>query len=750
MLHVFKPLDAFRRYTAAIALAAAFISCTQTPTAPNTIEITDENGAVATTQAVPVNGLKGDYYDNIDFTGTLKTRYDATINSNWKTAAPITGIAATTYSVRWTGQIQPAYTEEYTFSLTSSGQARLMINGVVLVNNWVEHASKVDTGKVSLQAGTKYDIRLEYARNAVQPALVKLEWQSVKQAKQIVPQKFLSTSGMYSEILWREIQQKYLPASTANTDLGTVAMVNGDYLITIAETNSFSSISAVKIAGVWKEIRRSNFDNGKLVVTDILKNKSVDFGALSDYVKMSNEEKWKIERSLHPGLETREFSSLASKAVRGVRPQAVPGALCPSCEALSDIYWSDTRDLLLYTWQVEVSIATALIGCTATAPGCVVTSLGFTVTKATYPIAVAAIASGTFFGPGWLASYLDLHKKVVKDYEDWLLCTETAQCQPKVSNPAPNPLQLEAFVGETAQGTITAKNIGYFNLLPTATSDQSWLEVSVPSLPVLENAELTISVKAKCESVGKKSGTVLLTTTTTAPDPSYKEEKRVVVELTCKSRAKLAAENLALIAALNSPTAGDMKLESVGLDDLFISQVVGVDIKEPLAGASLVIRSDPAPVTLAPKGIANIEIRGLCGNTVGVMRGEVVVYSTDSSSPTRAEVTLECRQIYKTRVYIVIHQVYKGPDGWGKIVDWVEFSSIGWDGNGNYYPGDHSNVCYSGCANGNWGSGIESAKRFLAANFGRSCSNARWDSAALPFAGVSGLTGLVCTNGTGP
>jgi PA14 domain len=174
MLHVFKPFNAFRRYTAAIALAAAFIGCAQTPTTSQT---------TARASDVITSGLTGEYFDNIDFTGTKQTRVDATIDSTWGTTAPIARIASDSYSVRWTGQIQPAFTEEYTFSLTSSGQARLMINGVVLVNNWTEHASKVDTGKVSLQANTKYDIRLEYARNAVHPAQVKLEWQSASQAK---------------------------------------------------------------------------------------------------------------------------------------------------------------------------------------------------------------------------------------------------------------------------------------------------------------------------------------------------------------------------------------------------------------------------------------------------------------------------------------------------------------------------------------------------------------------------------------
>ncbi len=88
-------------------LLIALVACGQTPdqTDPNQ----DDPRAVAT------NGLTGVYYDNIDFTGTSKTQVDATINKAWAKAAPITGIAASTYSVRWTGQIMPAFSQTYTF-----------------------------------------------------------------------------------------------------------------------------------------------------------------------------------------------------------------------------------------------------------------------------------------------------------------------------------------------------------------------------------------------------------------------------------------------------------------------------------------------------------------------------------------------------------------------------------------------------------------------------------------------------------
>ena len=70
----------------------------------------------ATTNEVGT-GLKGTYYDNIDFTGTEVVHQNENINFSWGTAAPVNSISATSYSVKWVGQIQPLYSDKYTSCL---------------------------------------------------------------------------------------------------------------------------------------------------------------------------------------------------------------------------------------------------------------------------------------------------------------------------------------------------------------------------------------------------------------------------------------------------------------------------------------------------------------------------------------------------------------------------------------------------------------------------------------------------------
>ena len=130
--------------------------------------------------------LTGNYYDNIDFTGTKKTRLDATVNFNWGTSAPISGIAPTTYSIRWTGSIVPKYTQPYTFYVNADDGVRLWVNGVQIINSWINGSSERQSSTINLIANKKYPIKLEYYNNTG-AAHCQLYWSSASQVKQVIP-----------------------------------------------------------------------------------------------------------------------------------------------------------------------------------------------------------------------------------------------------------------------------------------------------------------------------------------------------------------------------------------------------------------------------------------------------------------------------------------------------------------------------------------------------------------------------------
>jgi hypothetical protein len=133
------------------------------------------------------NGLLATYFDNADLTGKSVTRTDKTINFDWGTGSPDPTIAADTFSARWTGQILAEKSETYTFYTQSDDGVRLWVNGQKLIDNWTVHAPKEDSGKITLEAGKKYDIKIEYYDDQY-GAVMQLRWSSPSLAKQTVPQ----------------------------------------------------------------------------------------------------------------------------------------------------------------------------------------------------------------------------------------------------------------------------------------------------------------------------------------------------------------------------------------------------------------------------------------------------------------------------------------------------------------------------------------------------------------------------------
>ncbi|GEM84827.1 NPCBM/NEW2 domain-containing protein [Meiothermus hypogaeus] len=136
------------------------------------------------------NGLSGRYYDNIDFTGTSFTRTDATINFNWGTGSPDPRIGPDTFSVRWTGQLEARFSETYTFITRTDDGVRLWVNNQLIVDRWRNQSAADRSGTITLVAGQRYSIRMEYFENTG-GASAQLFWSSPSQPREIIPQRYL-------------------------------------------------------------------------------------------------------------------------------------------------------------------------------------------------------------------------------------------------------------------------------------------------------------------------------------------------------------------------------------------------------------------------------------------------------------------------------------------------------------------------------------------------------------------------------
>src|SRR5207302_11107515 len=130
------------------------------------------------------HGLRGDYFDEPTFSHLALSREDGTLNFDWGLAAPDTLLPVDNFSVRWQGEIEPQFSEPYTFFATSANQVRLWIGEQLVIDDWKAHSNHEHSGTISLEAGIRYPITLEYVANTGS-AVAKLAWSSASVAKRV-------------------------------------------------------------------------------------------------------------------------------------------------------------------------------------------------------------------------------------------------------------------------------------------------------------------------------------------------------------------------------------------------------------------------------------------------------------------------------------------------------------------------------------------------------------------------------------
>jgi hypothetical protein len=127
--------------------------------------------------AIPRSAFKGDYFDNRDLTNLKFTRTDARIAFNWGSGAPDPRIGVNTYSVRWQGDWSFAAAGTYRFVVQADDGIRLWVDGVLLIDKWIDQASTTYTVDQQLPAGL-HRVKVEYYENEG-AAVVSVQWAQV-------------------------------------------------------------------------------------------------------------------------------------------------------------------------------------------------------------------------------------------------------------------------------------------------------------------------------------------------------------------------------------------------------------------------------------------------------------------------------------------------------------------------------------------------------------------------------------------
>jgi PA14 domain/Chitobiase/beta-hexosaminidase C-terminal domain len=142
-------------------------------------------------------GLLGQYWSNttsVAFTNAsfntppTLVRTDPSINFDWGATGPATAIGTSNYVVRWTGTIQPQFTEDYTFYTTADDGVRLFVNGQLLINDWVTQAATTASNRIPLVAQQLYNVELDYFYQNDNGSQVSLAWSSASVPQSPIPQ----------------------------------------------------------------------------------------------------------------------------------------------------------------------------------------------------------------------------------------------------------------------------------------------------------------------------------------------------------------------------------------------------------------------------------------------------------------------------------------------------------------------------------------------------------------------------------
>lgn len=194
------------------------------------------------------SGLVGSYYNKPDLSAFGYSRIDPRVSFNWGKGSPAPNIVSDYFSIRWTGQIQPRFSEEYTFRTVLDDGVRLWVDGRLIIDSWAPTGSKNLSGSIPLTAGHRYDIRLEY-NESYNDAGISLYWSSASQPAEIVPQSQLYPNQIHPAQL-PAIPDLHLVTSSPPEN----AVPGSRVLITVTCTNTSSgpAVNAV-VKGVVPE-----------------------------------------------------------------------------------------------------------------------------------------------------------------------------------------------------------------------------------------------------------------------------------------------------------------------------------------------------------------------------------------------------------------------------------------------------------------------------------------------------------------
>lgn len=129
-----------------------------------------------TDETLSVHGMKGEYFDNRQYQGNpIRIQTDENIDFQWW--KDTSSVFPDTLSIRWTGVLVPPVTGEYAIGAEAATAFTLFIDNKEIARWTSPHHPHKEYELLHLEAGKKYNIRMEYVQSHSENAMARLLWE---------------------------------------------------------------------------------------------------------------------------------------------------------------------------------------------------------------------------------------------------------------------------------------------------------------------------------------------------------------------------------------------------------------------------------------------------------------------------------------------------------------------------------------------------------------------------------------------
>lgn len=235
-------------------------------------------GGVPTPTPTPITGgttgiWTGTYYNTSNFTGSaVATVTDTSLNKNWGTNAPLAGVNADNFSVRWTTTLYLG-AGNYRFDVHADDGVRVYLDNQIVINELHVYLGQRYSYSFNVPTGRNYPITVEYQEGTggafLEFALTTSTGGIIGGSPTATPTPYVPTTsptGLYAVVNTSRLNVRNLPTASGSTVLTRISGGEVYALLGYSPDNSWAKLNVNGIEG-WVNVRYVNITNTPVVTS---------------------------------------------------------------------------------------------------------------------------------------------------------------------------------------------------------------------------------------------------------------------------------------------------------------------------------------------------------------------------------------------------------------------------------------------------------------------------------------------------